>query len=113
MPTKNAAAAWQATEPARDTDAAADGRDARWLDAEEDPPGECGEDSGGRRGPHRCSRPMARRASVHCPAKVIVPVPVPAAKTARPALPVNSPIHPALTADVRGTAASPVPESIR
>ena len=56
---------------------------------------------------------MARRASVHCPAIFIVPVPVPAATTARPALPVHSPIHPALTRDVRDTAASLVPESIR
>ena len=68
--------------PARDNAAPADRRDARWLAAEEDPPGECGEDSGSRRRRDRCSRPMARRASVHCPAKVIVPVPVPAAKTA-------------------------------
>ena len=49
--TRAAAAAWQATEPARDTDAPADRRDARWLDVEQDPPGEGGEDSGGRQGP--------------------------------------------------------------
>ena len=38
--TRAAAAAWQATEPACDTDAPADKRDARWLDVEQDPPGE-------------------------------------------------------------------------
>ena len=36
---------------------------------------------------------MVRRAFVHCLPSFIVPVPVPAATTARPALPVNSPIH--------------------